>query len=140
MSTMRNYIFELNAISDRAESASPGPWEVYAGLAYDKKTHTRGVSQVGDTDEAIFEDRYVPPNDAEFIAAARTDIPRLVAALRAVLAESRDDFYRCEPVTTTDIAINAAVDMLSDEIEQVISKALCGTEVQVAMIKAPRLQ
>jgi hypothetical protein len=70
---------ELEAIEKRCEAATPGPWEQeYAsnggGIAT-AEFYIPGHNQ-DETVEMIAE-------DAVFIAAARTDIPRLIAALRA---------------------------------------------------------
>jgi hypothetical protein len=56
----------LQEIRDRADKATPGPWEAldYSGVV------------TGTTCDV----RYVPENpDAQFIAHARTDVPRLIA-------------------------------------------------------------
>jgi len=74
----------LDEIAGRADAATEGPWSVY----------DRGVGCHIALDDGVG-DRILPEGfrtdigrneDAAFIAAARTDIPALVAALRAVLA------------------------------------------------------
>ena len=70
---------DLDAIEARVNAATDGPWEAYPdGLVWTK------VPRIGDPVSGS-----VLPEDAEFIAAARTDVPALVAEvrrLRAVLA------------------------------------------------------
>lgn len=67
----------LDAMQARANAAAPGPWcavrsetgaslQVFAGVE-------RIASAIG------------PKPDADFIAASRTDIPKLIAALRLAL-------------------------------------------------------
>ena len=67
----------LQEIRDRADKATPGPWEAldYSGVV------------TGTTCDV----RYVPENpDAQFIAHARTDVPRLIA-LVGEMAETLDE-------------------------------------------------
>lgn len=75
----------LDEIEARAEAATPGPWEWHpymsSGATLAKPNHPgHEVNILKTTDDW-------PPvaDDAEFIAHARTDVPALVAALRAVL-------------------------------------------------------
>lgn len=77
----------LNEITARAEAATAGPWctdswEIYQGTEYQP-----GISQwIGETCRGTSspeQDRA----DAEFVAAARADVPALVAEVRRLLAE-----------------------------------------------------
>ena len=75
----------LAEIEARANAATQGPWEWHpymgSGATLAKPNHPfHEVNILKTTDDW-------PPvaPDAEFIAAARTDVPALVAALRAVL-------------------------------------------------------
>jgi hypothetical protein len=67
---------ELRAIEDRAAKATPGPWTV----SFDPNRPNHGWVYDADNDCLAGD---LEPGDAAFIAAARTDVPRLVAALRA---------------------------------------------------------
>jgi hypothetical protein len=72
---------EIAAIRERAEKATPGPW-----------TWLYGLRNKLFTPVALFHDgkivgRFVWEHDAEFIAHAREDIPRLLDALEATYAE-----------------------------------------------------
>lgn len=81
---MTDYLDEIQA---RADAATDGPWaaiERALGDVYIAELGMYGVAwdepaEWHDSDEASLA-------DAEFIAHARTDVPRLVAALRAVEA------------------------------------------------------
>jgi len=66
---------QLNAIKERAAKATPGPWR-QAGLYSVKNS----------------EDMSIPlrPEDAEFIAHARKDVPALVAEVERLQAELAD--------------------------------------------------
>jgi len=77
----------LNEIAARADAATAGPWctdswEIYQGTEYQP-----GISQwIGETCRGTSspeQDRA----DAEFVAAARADVPALVAEVRRLLAE-----------------------------------------------------
>lgn len=93
---------ELAAIESRTEAATPGPWRVepddgghdFHGFATQTRITTEewpggGWSRYG-----------FNPVDAEFISHARTDVPRLIAALRA----SRTDAENLEEASRTVIA------------------------------------
>lgn len=75
----------LDAAEGRVEAATVGAWEAYS--RHDAVPGSRNYLGVGrvNTEVAIFEDRYVRTEDAEFIAAARTDLPAAIAALRGVI-------------------------------------------------------
>jgi len=99
---------ELAAIEERCKAAAPGPWEVARKPEYDGDWITAdrcvggatgemvydrdgGVYRIEDLPEEALAAGYEPivtiaqpymEGDADFIAAARTDIPRLIAALR----------------------------------------------------------
>jgi len=71
---------ELAEIAKRAEDATPGPWEATEDWVHGEQ-HFWQIEGPG-----IYYEGSKHRNqrgDAEFIAAARTDIPRLVADLRA---------------------------------------------------------
>ncbi|MFE1192890.1 hypothetical protein ACFW6E_08825 [Streptomyces olivaceoviridis] len=87
---MTDQQLDLDAIQTRANAATPGPWctdswEIYQGTEYEP-----GLSMwIGETcrgTSSLEQDRA----DAAFVAAARTDVPALVAEvhrLRARVAE-----------------------------------------------------
>ena len=90
---------KLEAISARAEAATPGPWETVecrstpAGVSWTKEAticarRIRVASLKreieGDVGSAGFPSLMI---DAKFIAAARTDVPALIAALREANAK-----------------------------------------------------
>jgi len=91
----------LDTIAARADAATEGPWfwdenfgaKDDTGLAL---TNAAGVEVVSAYNFHCCEFRdspHVPIHDRAFIAAARTEIPALVAALRAVLA-AREQMQR----------------------------------------------
>ena len=88
---------ELDAIKARVEAATEGPWgwsgrvapvlSGYAGTSYrysKEVIEAEHHGECGCRSDCQLEVT-VDPLDAEFIAAARSDIPRLVAALESVL-------------------------------------------------------
>lgn len=77
---MSGYLDEIQA---RADAATDGPWLfAWDGETWTVKTENGPVS--GENPDRVALE--VEHADAAFIAHARTDIPRLVAALRAVEA------------------------------------------------------
>lgn len=77
---------EIEAIEARCEAASPGPWNRECDAVYT-------AHECGDTcertlhDHFVFADPDVKPADADFIAHARTDIPRLLATIEEARRE-----------------------------------------------------
>ena len=77
----------LNAVQARIEGATKGPWEARINDLTDEVTvvhDSEAVLQVAWID-GDYRHTWAMP-DAEFIANARTDLPRLLAAIRAVEA------------------------------------------------------
>lgn len=73
---------QLQAIQERADSATPGSWRAELGRTYGAVVLSDSVD---DGRRVVLASSLVDLQDAEFIAHARTDIPRLVAACRDVL-------------------------------------------------------
>src|SRR5690606_22140023 len=79
----------LSEIEERLANATPGPWD-WVPSAVEGGSHVLGV--VGESGFPVLRTSpYAPPRqrDAEFIAHARTDVPRLVKALEAVLEDHK---------------------------------------------------
>ena len=78
----------LDQIQARADAATAGPWQARtAGTANGDHWYICGTEEAiayVSAQDGINEDQREP--DAEFIAQAREDVPKLVAALRAVEA------------------------------------------------------
>jgi hypothetical protein len=66
-------MIDLDAIEARANAASPGPW-----------TRTDSYDPEINVDVCNADGNLVGPDDEEFIASARTDVPALVAEVRAL--------------------------------------------------------
>ena len=119
---------ELDAIEVRANAATPGPWEhgddgpggTYMGCG---EVWTTGESVMGGSIAAPSGDLYPrggysPRDDMAFIAAARSDVPALIAALREAWAE-RDDLFTRASIASGDARyLQAALDQV---------RALCVT-------------
>ena len=91
----------LNEIEARANAATEGPWA--PGRDQDGAPHMNGLLMVGNADAVIPEGEFwvedvdinpvahtYLPEDREFIAHSRTDVPDMAAALRAVLEVHQD--------------------------------------------------
>jgi len=86
-------MLDLDAIEARANAAPPGPWCV-EGTSYDEDGEEvlspwgLAVKSTGETLWSSGAGEYTHPNmpTAQFIAAAREDVPALVAELRAAVA------------------------------------------------------
>jgi hypothetical protein len=77
MTALTDYLAEVKA---RAEAATDGPWDIEHGRLWTDPGDAAWAEQI-----AVFTGSRAWMSDAEFIAAARTDVPKLVAALEAVL-------------------------------------------------------
>ena len=83
---------ELGAIEARCAAATPGPWRSWI----EGRDHTSGDSVITSRAHDIYlspPPSHAAPHDQDFIAAARQDIPRLIAEvrrLRRLLHESAD--------------------------------------------------
>jgi len=86
---------DLDAIRNRAELATPGPWTSFV----EGRDHTSGDSfiMIGAPDQRE-DDLYLSrgsrpasPDDQDFVAAARQDIPRLLAEIRRLRSATKDD-------------------------------------------------
>ena len=84
----------LDKIEARANAATEGPWEKSPRYKSDCGWTVPGVSAEV-TEELVVE--AVRDADAEFIAHARTDVPDMAAALRAVLEVHKEDGNGWEP-------------------------------------------
>lgn len=87
---------DIEAIRERAEKATPGPWRQNAARSRDylDTVHVWGVGGTADEVALIGRSTLDQQNDdSDFIAHARTDIPALVTALEerdARIAELRE--------------------------------------------------
>ncbi|WP_265560780.1 hypothetical protein [Streptomyces hygroscopicus] len=77
---------QLDEIDARAKAATPGPWctdswEIYQGTEYEA-----GAEWIGETCRGRVEGLAQDRADAAFVAAARTDVPQLVAEVRRLRA------------------------------------------------------
>jgi len=81
MGDMEHAADRLDEIQARADQATAGPWEV--DNDYDIMGRRPGLSPDPEMDPVI--GHLERDEDDEFVIAARTDVPALVAALRAVL-------------------------------------------------------
>lgn len=70
---------DLDAIQERADNASEGPWIVYLGDTWyvHSADYSEGVAAISGEHDG----------NAIFIAAARTDVPALVAEVRRLRAQ-----------------------------------------------------
>ena len=88
MTDPRELLAEMQA---RCDAATEGPWTWHCHQTFDGDEWA--VFDEGDRALAMHRDGWMP--DAAFIAAARTDMPRLIAAVRAVLELHRaETLYR----------------------------------------------
>jgi hypothetical protein len=112
----------LDQAQQRADAATPGPWE-------------SGPEGTSEDDFGVFAPEVAhdivaaeEQADAEFIAAARTDLPRALAALRAVLGEADacDQLAQSATDTRGDGSSAAAYRLAARGIRGVIHTALTG--------------
>lgn len=98
----------LNEIEARANAATEGPWAPWRDQ--DGAPHMNGLLMVGNADAVIPEGEFwvedvdinpvahtYLPEDREFIAHSRADVPDMAAALRAVLKLHKEDGHGWGP-------------------------------------------
>ena len=98
----------LDQIEARANAATEGPWAPWRDQ--DGAPHMNGLLMVGNADAVIPEGEFwvedvdinpvahtYLPEDREFIAHSRTDVPDMAAALRAVLKLHKEDGHGWGP-------------------------------------------
>lgn len=74
---------ELSEIERRCSSATPGPWKSWI----EGRDHTAGDSVITTEGDDIYLSGATPA-DQDFIAAARQDVPRLIAEIRRLRART----------------------------------------------------
>ena len=105
----------LDQIGQRIEAATEGPWSVYRTRVgtYVTRPDLLGVAREW---SLVWQDA-----DAEFIANARVDVPRLLAAVRAVEAIADE---LCEDIP--EDAANASMKHAGKVIRRALTEALEG--------------
>ena len=100
----------LTEVTERAEKATAGPWSACEMLSQGEPgTGFWNVQPIGEPDDMLAEE------DAEFIAHAREDIPRLLAALRTA-HEERDAVCRtCEELQQAALTAEDALRTVREE-------------------------
>lgn len=104
----------LEEIRARAEKATPGPWEEAYPNSRVIEAHDGQV--VVDSFNDGIGAGVIEQVDADFIAHARTDVPKLVAALEAI------DKLCVEIDTRSGYDVNASVNV--EDVRGIITKAL----------------
>ncbi|MFZ7945721.1 hypothetical protein [Neobacillus sp. 19] len=110
---------QLAEIRKRAEAATPGPW-VWEKFALDEDDWDTEMPWLGNATESVMDfgdcEQYyptqgTPPNDAdaEFIAHARQDVPKLLAEVARL--NRKNNLYR----KALRSAVMGAVDITSEE-------------------------
>jgi len=90
---------ELDAIRERCEAATPGPWTPVPQTSDGR--HIREAAVVNASMQSFWQCCYKqgngqPEQDAAFIAAARTDVPALLAHIEALETALREWRSLCE--------------------------------------------
>lgn len=86
---------DLPAIQARVDAARPGPWHAHPRMPGTADIRTADDWWINDECKDLFTD-----TDAEFIAAARTDVPALLAEV-ARLTAARDAALALHPKVNT---------------------------------------
>ena len=77
----------LNEIEARTNAATPGPWEAGCNDRHVLYVTTENEEFCAEYGPELYDSQgFFSDDDTEFIAHARTDVPDMAAALRAVLA------------------------------------------------------
>jgi hypothetical protein len=107
---------DLDQIEARANAATPGPWCTDSWEIYQDSEYQPGISfWIGETCRADEEND--GRADAEFVAAARTDVPAMAAEIRRLRAELAD-------LQTVAVHARSALAALCYDLEDPGSNAL----------------
>jgi hypothetical protein len=126
----------LAKILARADAATPGPWctdawEIYQGAEYEP-----GISWwIGETCRGTStpeQDRA----DASFVAAARTDVPELVAAVQLLTAEAAGLRARVAELEAAAAAVRGQHYEVDGTFDEVGSCIQCGSDYPCATVRA----
>ena len=113
----------LDEIEARANAATTGPWShCLDELRNRTAVHRIGSSEVNADVAFTYRDRDgrgPGMQDAEFIAHSRTDVPRMVAALRAVLdvCDGLEEAHRANPKQTYEYGLEEAAHQVRNAVE-----------------------
>ena len=126
-------MLDLDAIEARAEAATPGPWrnepDTGAGRVWVQRGYFRDEADCEPLFSLRGKEAYEQRSaDADFIARARTDIPALVAELRAARADITEMAYR-------GTALSGAVDRLEGIVATQAAELRAAREVVEAAEK-----
>jgi hypothetical protein len=80
-------MIDLDAIQARADKATTGPWKVWGMIVMSDPKNTSDYEDCDVIAPTSDPDRGLRTFNAEFIARARTDVPDLIAEVRALRAE-----------------------------------------------------
>lgn len=86
----------LDVIEARAAAATPGPWKLWGMTVMADPLGNSNVDEAEDIARTSDPDRGLRTFNANFIAHARDDVPKLAAALRAAEAVHNADGGRWE--------------------------------------------
>ena len=88
----------LNEIEARANAATPGPWEAGCNDRHVLYVTTENEEFCAEYGPELYDSQgFFSDADTEFIAHARTDVPDMAAALRAVLKLHKEDGHGWGP-------------------------------------------
>ena len=88
----------LNEIEARANAATPGPWEAGCNDRHVLYVTTENEEFCAEYGPELYDSQgFFSDDDTEFIAHARTDVPDMAAALRAVLELHKEDGHGWGP-------------------------------------------
>lgn len=106
----------LNEMEQRANAATPGPWEFQTGCSW-RRFGAHGDGDVCcPTNHPIDNhvDLLIETRDGDFIAAARSDLPALVKALRHCYAEAVNLFNDAGETDRRDLFELTLAQLLSE--------------------------
>lgn len=114
----------LDEIEARANAATDGPWEKRTVRGWEMVVSYSTDAMIQLVAEFRHEERDLA--DAEFIAAARADVPVLVRALQAVLdvCEGLEESHRANPDQPFEYGLEEAAHQVRNAIEAALQEEL----------------
>ena len=134
--SLNDYLKLAREAKERADKATLGPWYVQTSEEKPKQYWTADIMApgcYGDKricwgDQELGEHHFTNPEDAEFIAAARSDVPALAHAVEGLIRAFTDFWLLTHYLSREDVTENVDV---SAEVVQGIQKWLDKAEKEL---------
>jgi hypothetical protein len=112
----------IEEIKERVDKATPGPWvsECEVGETFIWNANKTGWRGPGPA--LVVDDEYISPENADFIAHSRDDIPYLLTRLASVEAENREHVLRADSLRAEIERLNEEENEWSEKWDEMVAR------------------